>query len=465
MLGVIWEPVADIFKFTVKINLSPLKNKARTGPDLSKSDLLSHPPAVITRRQYYSQIQSLFDPIGLLAPVMLSAKLLLRKTWEGSCAALSWDDPLPKNLVDEIVAYFLELFDLEELEFPRSIWPREEIVGKPDLVCFSDGSELAFGAAIYVRWALVSGGYWTSLIMSKSKIGPRNRITIPRMELNGAVMAKRLREFVVGQLDLEFGTIFHLVDSSTVLGYLHKADSRLKPYEGVRVSEVQAAGRFINGRLENWSWVETDVNPSDWTTKPRRVMDLFTGGFWQNGPRFLREDYDVWPLKHDFKMGTMEGELQLKVHFVGDARSYTDGFYKLMEKASSVTRLIRPVALMFTWVSAQSGSSSSTGVISKVEVNLAYTFWIKFAQKSVEKELQESIGQVEGVKIHGQFKRLSPFLDKSGIWRVGLRVREFTPFTKDNLPPAFLPRESRFTRLLMEQAHEKRHSGVEESVS
>ena len=36
MLGVIWEPVADIFKFTVKINLSPLKNKARTGPDLSK---------------------------------------------------------------------------------------------------------------------------------------------------------------------------------------------------------------------------------------------------------------------------------------------------------------------------------------------------------------------------------------------------------------------------------------------
>ena len=141
MLGVMWEPVADIFKFTVKINLSPLKNKARTGPDLSKSDLLSCPPAIITRRQYYSQIQSLFDPIGLLAPVMLSAKLLLRKTWEGSCAALSWDDPLPKNLVDEIVAYFLELFDLDELEFPRSIWPREEIVGKPDLVCFSDGSE------------------------------------------------------------------------------------------------------------------------------------------------------------------------------------------------------------------------------------------------------------------------------------------------------------------------------------
>ena len=86
MLGVLWEPVKDVFKFTVKVNLSPLKNKTRLGPDLSKSDLLSHPPKIITRRQYYSQIQSLFDPIGLLAPVLLTAKLLLRRTWEGKCA-------------------------------------------------------------------------------------------------------------------------------------------------------------------------------------------------------------------------------------------------------------------------------------------------------------------------------------------------------------------------------------------
>ena len=87
--------------------------------------------------------------------------------------------------------------------------------------------------------------------MSKSKIAPKNRITIPRLELNGAVLAKRLREFVTGRLDLEFENVFHLVDSSTVLGYLHKADAKLKPFEGIRVAEVQAAGKFIEGRLEN----------------------------------------------------------------------------------------------------------------------------------------------------------------------------------------------------------------------
>ena len=88
MLGILWYPARDVFKFTVKINLSPLKNKSRTGPDLSRNDLLQNPPEVLTRRQYYSQVQSLFDPIGFLAPVLLRAKVLLRRTWEDSCSAL-----------------------------------------------------------------------------------------------------------------------------------------------------------------------------------------------------------------------------------------------------------------------------------------------------------------------------------------------------------------------------------------
>ena len=107
MLGILWYPAADVFKFSVKINLSPLKNKSRTGPDLSKNDLLKNPPEVLTRRQYYSQVQSLFDPIGFLAPVLLRAKVLLRRTWEDSCANLKWDDPLPRDIVKEMIQFFV----------------------------------------------------------------------------------------------------------------------------------------------------------------------------------------------------------------------------------------------------------------------------------------------------------------------------------------------------------------------
>jgi len=72
--------------------------------------------------------------------------------------------------------------------------------------------------------------------MCKCKIAPKNRSTVPRLELNGAVLAKRIREFLVDQMDVAFDRIYHLVDSSTVLGYVHKSDAKLKPYEGIRVS-------------------------------------------------------------------------------------------------------------------------------------------------------------------------------------------------------------------------------------
>ena len=148
------------------------------------------------------------------------------------------------------------LFNLEKIEFRRSLWPSEQVVGNPELVVFSDGSVTAFGAVAYIRWKLESGKWWSTLITSKSKVAPKNRITIPRLELNGAVLSKRLKEFLVTHMDTEFSNVYHLVDSSTVLGYIHKSDSKLKPFEGIRVSEVQTSGIFIDGRLQDWFWIE-----------------------------------------------------------------------------------------------------------------------------------------------------------------------------------------------------------------
>ena len=133
---------------------------------------------------------------------------------------------------------------------------------------------MAFGATAYIRWKLETGKWWSTLIMSKSKIAPKHRISIPRLELNGAVLAKRLREFIIGELGADFSNVYHLVDSSTILGYLHKTDSKLKPFEGVRVSEVQMAGEFVDGRLKNWAWIDGEHNPADWATKPCGVTDL-----------------------------------------------------------------------------------------------------------------------------------------------------------------------------------------------
>ena len=64
-----------------------------------------------------------------------------------------------------------------------------------------------------------------------------------------------------------------------------------------------------------------------------------------------------------------------------------------------------------------------------------------------------------------KIQKIAPFEDDEGIWRVGLRLRDYAPFTVDKKPPMFLPNRSRLTLLLMEHAHQQKHSGVEETVA
>ena len=129
--------------------------------------------------------------------------------------------------------FFLELYKLEGLEFPRSLWLEQETIGDPWLISFSDGSTLAFGGAVYIQWELKGGGFWNRLVLSKGKICPKSRIMIPCMELNGAVVNKRLTDFILQAITRKFGKVLHLVDSNAVLRYLHKEDQKLKPFEGV----------------------------------------------------------------------------------------------------------------------------------------------------------------------------------------------------------------------------------------
>ena len=248
------------------------------------------------------------------------------------------------------------------------------------------------------------------------------------MELNRAVLAKRLREFIVSQVDIEFDNIFHLVDSSTILGYLHKQDSKLKPFEGIRVSEIQMSGEFLQGRLKNWSWVETKNNPADWATRPRSVSELASDGFWQRGPAFLRQDFSLWPIKSDFKTERLEGEIMPKsVHLAFMVSpEISSVFSRLLENTSQVKKLYRIVAHIFKWKSLvdRSVSRVASGVITAEEVKLARSFWLRFVQSEIEEELNRSVSQSEGERVHGRFKRLSVFKDKKDIWRVGFRLRE-----------------------------------------
>ena len=123
------------------------------------------------------------------------------------------------------------------------------------------------------------------------------------------------------------------------------------------------------------------------------------------------------------------------------------------------------VAYILKWRSGNQKQYQVSGVLTAEDIGKAKKFWIKFVQQEVHAEMENSVSPSEGGKIHGKFRRLSPYLDKENLWRIGIRLREFVPFTEAKKPPVFLPRKKRLTLLLMRLAHQAKHSGAEETVA
>ena len=260
VLGTDWVPAQDLITFHASVNFSPKVQGHHVEENMVPQQIHILPSEIITRRSVLQQVMSIYDPMGILSPFILNAKILLRKTWG---LKLGWDEQLPLEMRASWMRFFEGLFEIEKIKLARTLTPSNP-EGNPWLVLFSDGSEMAYGFVGYIRWKLKDGSYWCRLIMAKSRIAPLHRITIPRMELNGAILSKRGREVIQAEMRMKFDKVLHLIDSQTVLNMLHKTSTRFQIYEGSRVGEIQAATK---GNLSEWAWIPGDNNIADCLTR------------------------------------------------------------------------------------------------------------------------------------------------------------------------------------------------------
>ena len=447
VLGLAWDPKTDSFLFKPKLHV---RRKGQQGGQevlflTTVTELIQLKKDILNRRELLSNVHSIFDPPGLLTPLLLQPKLLMRESFKG-VDPVGWDDLLPEDQGGRWIDFLSEFLKIGELSFPRSLWPNEEVKGLPILIVFSDGSLLAFGAVAYIRWELKSGGFWTRLIMAKCKIAPKNMLSVPRMELNGAVLGNRIKNFILKDTNLKFSKTYQLVDSSTVLGYVHKECGILKPYEGIRVSEIQSTNSYKEGKLVGFAWVSGKNNPSDWCTKPRPVKDLALGGFWQIGPQFLLLPEKDWPIKLDYRTDRLEGEMIVgkQCHVAVVNVAHDDLIGRITNRISSWKKMCRVLG----WI-LRLGVPS--GPLLAGEVQRGKFLLLKHAQKEMLPELQLA----ESGK--GRYRRLAPVLDEEGLWRVGSRVRHHVPFTFDNKLPILLPTSHIITLQIMRSAHRYNH--------
>ncbi|XP_055633313.1 uncharacterized protein LOC129773693 [Toxorhynchites rutilus septentrionalis] len=253
-LGMIWSPEQDVFVFSV--------NSDNRNP---------------TKRSVLSDIGKLFDPLGLLTPVTVFAKMIMQKIWK---FGLPWDAPLENELLESWLHFREALASVSEIKIPRYTMIVSAAV--VEIHGFSDASNAAYGAVIYIRCILADGTIRLNMLCSKSKVCPMGEMSIPRKELLGARLLSRLIVKVLKSLQLEVKQVVLWCDSQVVLAWLQKPLSVLEVFVRNRVAEI-----LKNTETYAWKYVKSKQNPADLISRGQFPKALSTNELWWTGPKYL----------------------------------------------------------------------------------------------------------------------------------------------------------------------------------
>ena len=117
VLGVCWRPVEDLFCFKVTLNFSGRKRKRHTEPDIESHQLTERFPATLTKWMILSQINSIYDPLGLAGPFTIREKIMMRKLWMSEEEQLDWDDPVSDECRAHWNTFFSDLVIMNNIKF------------------------------------------------------------------------------------------------------------------------------------------------------------------------------------------------------------------------------------------------------------------------------------------------------------------------------------------------------------
>ena len=166
---------------------------------------------VCSKRTVASLAAKVFDIIGWFSPVVVVATLIIREICD---AGLSWDELLPEVLQRRWQTWINELPVITNHPIPRQISSSSYDVLTRELHGFSDASTVALDCIVYSIHQDMS--ITVDLFSSRARIPPQQKQTIPRLELNGAVILSKLLISVSHDLSIPHKSVYAWTDSSIV---------------------------------------------------------------------------------------------------------------------------------------------------------------------------------------------------------------------------------------------------------
>lgn len=467
-LGVEWCIESDAFKFRIELKDKPC-----------------------TRRGILATISSIFDPLGLIAPVVLVGKQILQEI----CHGKDWDEPIEGEVLAKWGRWRSQLPLLEQLNIPRNFQPPDfGSIATAQLHNMSDASQVGYGQCSYLRLVDENGRIHCSLVMGKARVAPLKTVTIPRLELTAATVSVRVASMLKEELDYGGLQDFYWTDSKVVLGFINNESRRFQVYVANRV-------QFIRDHTspDQWRYVESGSNPADEASRGMNAKEFMQRSQWIKGPDFLWQTEDHWPQQDSYEKEVDHNSPDVKgvtanatvIEEHENMLSRFKGFSKwqvlkgavalcmeykrrLKMRASKADK--RPVTVDGPQVNGRSrecegcpATSFMVRDLEQAETEILKLVQANYFDKEIKilKDFQTQTGSVPKDRHHDKERKavlkkssslnaLDPYLDASGMLRVGGRIKKAN--LSDSLKnPVILPKAGHITELVLRHAHEKTH--------
>ena len=280
----------------------------------------------------------MYDPLGFVAPVVLSAKVILQDLCR---RRLEWDDPIPDDERNRWLSWLEDLPKLEQLSVDRCLKPPGfGKVVSVQLHHFSDASQQGYGAVSYLRFLNDKDAIHCSFMMGKARTAPLKTVTISRLELSAAVVASRLDKILRKEIDLPVDESVFWTDSTCVISYIQNNDKRFHTFVANRIAIIHDASS-----PSQWRYVNSEGNPADDASRGLTVDSVISKNRWINGPDFLWKPESRWPVQPTAQMQDNDPEIKRESQaFFSLTDAGTNCVNQLLEYFSSWYRLKKFVA-------------------------------------------------------------------------------------------------------------------------
>ncbi|XP_058803796.1 uncharacterized protein LOC131671423 [Phymastichus coffea] len=454
VLGLYWDRNNDMLSFNV--GLKKIRDKLLTG---------SVKP---TKREFYSVVMSVYDPLGILSPFTLQARFLMQDICR---SGVKWDGRIREEEGELWETWLRNLSEIKHCKIPRCMFPLSEYKNV-QLHVFCDASLKAYATVGYLRLETSDRRIQIFLIMAKARVLPLKPMTVPRAELQAALLGARLASNIIKELDAVVNERIFWSDSTTVLQWIRANPREKQMFVANRLSEIGGLTK-----TSEWRWVPSRLNPADdatrTTSEPMRSTDR-----WLVGPDWLRSLPDSWPKQKALQEKEVREirELESRKQFIGaiflndpekcivSVRSRIMGWVSIRKIAECVRKIffiwrqnalkIREKSLTLKRHRLIQPLACVEGKSPEDRISHAEKFWYRDIQATyfpLELELiQKSKPILRGSKLIG----LNAFVDQEGILRARGRTSKVSSAWYQN-QPIILDASHFATKLLIHEFHRR----------